>query len=198
MIYRLTGHLLEKNPTLLVVDVNGIAYEVSVPLSTYDVVGKVKDEVALYTVLVIREDDLQLYGFATRDERNLFKLLISVSGIGPRTALSLLSSANVSDVYSFIASSNHQALMAIPGIGKKTAERVVLELRDKILKLDVDIRDECLESKEGVRSEAVDALVALGYSRLQSERAIREVTKMDSAAAKSVEDLVRAALREVK
>jgi Holliday junction DNA helicase RuvA len=198
MIYKLTGHLLEKNPTSLVVDVNGVAYEVSVPLSTYDAVGKVKDEVALYTVLVMREDDLQLYGFATQDERKLFKLLISVSGIGPRTALSLLSSANVADVYSFIANSNSQALMAIPGIGKKTAERVVLELRDKILKLDMDIMDKTLGGKEGVRSEAIDALLALGYSRIQCERAIREVLKRDSSAGKSVEELVRSALREVK
>jgi len=198
VIYRVTGRLAVKNPTTLVVEVNGLAYELNVPLSTYERVGKEGSEVSLYTMLVVREDDLQLYGFATEDERKLFKLLISVSGIGPRTALSLLSSANVADILGFIAASNLQALMSIPGIGRKTAERVVLELRDKILKLDVGIAQKALEGKEEIRSEAVNALVALGYSRIQSESAIRESLKNDSSAAKSVEELVRAALKEVK
>ncbi len=198
MIYRITGRLVVKNPTMLVVEVNGLAYEVNVPLSTYERVGKENSEVSLYTMLVVREEDLQLYGFATEDERKLFKLLTSVSGIGPRTALSLLSSANVADVFGFIANSNLQALMSIPGIGKKTAERVVLELRDKILKLDVGLVHDALEGKEEIRSDAVDALLALGYSRIQSERAIREALKGDLSAAKSVEELVRAALKAVK
>lgn len=198
MIYRITGRLALKNPTMLVVEVNGLAYEVNVPLSTYERVGKENSEVSLYTMLIVREDDLQLYGFATEDERKLFKLLTSVSGIGPRTALSLLSSANVADVFGFIANSNLQALMSIPGIGKKTAERVVLELRDKILKLDVGVVHDALEGKEEIRSDAVDALLALGYSRVQSERAIREALKGDLSAAKSVEELVRAALKAVK
>ncbi|MCL4510410.1 MAG: Holliday junction branch migration protein RuvA [Bacteroidetes bacterium] len=197
MIYKITGHLAEKNPTSLVIDVNGVAYEVSVPLSTYDAVGKLNDEISLYTVLIMREDDLQLYGFATQNERKLFKLLISVSGIGPRTALSLLSSAAVADVYDFIANSNSQALMSIPGIGRKTAERVILELRDKILRVGMDVEGK-YEGKDEIRSEAVEALIALGYSRMQCERAIREVLKRDSASGKSVEELVRAALREVK
>ncbi len=198
MIYKITGRLAVKNPTMLVVEVNGLEYEVNVPLSTYEKVGKENSSVSLYTMLIVREDDLQLYGFATEDERKLFKLLISVSGIGPRTALSLLSSANVLDVFGFIANSNLQALISIPGIGKKTAERVVLELRDKVLKLDVGVAHEALEGKEEVRSEAVDALLALGYSRIQSERAIREALKTDSSVTNSVENLVRAALKEVK
>ncbi len=196
MIYKITGLLAAKNPTMLVVEVNGIAYEVSVPLSTYEQIGKLNSEVSLYTMLVVREDDLQLYGFASEDERKFFKLLIGVSGIGPRTALSLLSSANVGDITNFIASSNLQALMSIPGIGRKTAERVVLELRDKILKLDVG--QEAFEGKDGIRSDAVEALLALGYSRLQSERAIREALRNTSSVAASVEELVRAALKEVK
>ncbi|HUI31847.1 MAG TPA: Holliday junction branch migration protein RuvA [Candidatus Acidoferrales bacterium] len=198
MIYRITGRLAAKNPTMLVVEVNGLSYEVNVPLSTYERVGRESSEVSLYTILVVREDDLQLYGFATEDERKLFKLLTSVSGIGPRTALSLLSSANVGDIFGFIANSNLQALTSIPGIGKKTAERVVLELRDKVLKLDVGVLHEALEGKEEIRSEAVDALLALGYSRIQSEKAVREALKNDSSAANSVEELVRSALKEVK
>lgn len=198
MIYGLKGRLTEKNPASLVVDVNGVSFEVGVPLSTYDAVGKVNDEVSLFTVLVVREDDMQLYGFATRDERKLFKLLTSVSGIGPKTAIGILSAASVRDIYSFIANGNSQALMSMPGIGRKTAERVVLELRDNIEKIEIGAAGEVLEGREDVRSGAVDALLALGYSRLQSERAIREVLKRDTAAAKSVEELVRAALKEVK
>jgi len=198
MIYKVSGRLSEKNPTSVVVDVNGISYEVNVPLSTFDSIGREGDDVSLYTLMVVREDDIQLYGFATKDERRLFKLLTSVSGIGPRTALGLLSSASVGDIYNFIANSNTQALMSIPGIGKKTAERVVLELRDKILKIEMDVEDGKLEGKEDVRSGAVDALLALGYSRVQCERAVREALKTDSASGESVEELIRAALREVK
>lgn len=196
MIYKITGRLAAKNPTMLVVEVNGIAYEVNVPLSTYEQIGELNGEVSLYTLLVVRDDDLQLYGFASEDERKFFKMLLGVSGIGPRIALSLLSSANVVDILSYISSSNLQALMSIPGIGRKTAERVVLELRDKIAKLDMG--HEVFEGNEGIRSDAVDALLALGYSRMQSERAIREVLKSDTSAVNSVEGLVRAALKEVK
>jgi Holliday junction DNA helicase RuvA len=198
MIYRITGRLAVKNPTMLVVEVNGLSYEINAPLSTYDKVGKEGSEVSLYTMLVVREDDLQLYGFASEDERKLFKLLLGVSGIGPRTALSLLSSANAGDIFGFIADSNLEALVSIPGIGKKTAERVVLELRDKVLKLDVGIARDALAGKGEIRSEAVDALIALGYSRIQSERAIREALKSGSFSEKSVEELVRAALKQVK
>ena len=198
MIYKITGRLAVKNPTMLVVEVNGLSYEVNVPLSTYERVGTEGSEVALFTILVVREDDLQLYGFSSEDERKLFKLLISVSGIGPRTALSLLSSADVGDIFGFIANSNLEALMSIPGIGKKTAERVVLELRDKVLKLDVGVAHEALEGKEEIRAEAVDAMLALGYSRMQSERAIREALKNGLSSAGSVEELVRAALKQVK
>lgn len=198
MIYGLKGRLAGKNPTSLVIDVNGVSYEVSVPISTYDAVGKVDDHVSVFTVLVVREDGMQLYGFATEDERKLFKLLIGVSGIGPKTALGLLSSASVSDIYGFIATSNSQALMSMPGIGRKTAERVVLELRDKIQRAEISVSGEMLDGKEEVRSGAVDALVALGYSRMQCERAIREVLKRDASAGNSVEELVKAALKEVK
>lgn len=198
MIYRLTGKLLEKNPTTFVIDVNGVAYEVSVPISTFDSSGKVNESISLYTVLVLRENDLQLYGFATAEEQTLFKLLISVSGIGPKTGLSLLSSASVNDIYGFISTSNTAALMSLPGVGRKTAERVILELRDKVARLDAGRQAVGIPGKEDVRSRAADALVALGYTRIQCERAIREVLKRDSSAGNSVEDLVRAALREVK
>jgi holliday junction DNA helicase RuvA len=198
MISGLKGRLAQKNPTSLVIDVNGVSYEVSVPISTFDVVGEVDEQVSVFTVLVVREDDMQLYGFATEDERRLFKLLTGVSGIGPKTALGLLSSARVADVYGYISDSNSSALMSMPGVGRKTAERIILELRDKIQRVETAFAGDALDGREDVRSGAVDALVALGYSRLQCERAIREVLKRDAAAGKSVEELVRASLKEVK
>ncbi len=198
MIYKLTGRLLEKNPTSVVVDVGGVAYEVNVPLSVFDSIGKAGDEVSLFTVLIVHEDDMVLYGFVTQDERRLFRMLIAVTGIGPRTALSLLSSASVTDIYGFIAASNAQALTSIPGIGKKTAERLVLELRDKIHRAGIELGGDKLGAREEVRGEAVEALVALGYSRLQCERAVREALKRDSSSGDSVEQLVRSALKDVK
>ena len=198
MIYGLKGRLVAKNTTSIAVDVSGVFYEVNVPISTYDAVGEVGDDVSVFTVLVVREDDMQLYGFATEDERRLFKLLIGVNGIGPKMALGVLSSARVADVYGFVSNSNTQALTAMPGIGRKTAERLVLELRDKIGRIEFSVQGEGLEGKEEIRSGAVEALVALGYSRMQCERAVREVLKRDVSSGKSVEDLVRAALKEVK
>lgn len=198
MIYGLKGRLAAKDPTSIAIDVNGVLYEVNVPISTYDELGRVDEEVSLFTVLVVKENDMQLYGFVTEDERRLFKLLIGVSGIGPRTALGLLSSASVADIYGFIANSNSQALTAMPGIGRKTAERVVLELRDKIRRVELSVPGDVLEGQEEIRSGAVDALVALGYSRAQCERAIREVLKRDASFGDTVENLVKAALKEVK
>ncbi len=198
MIFALKGRLAQKSPTSLVIDVNGVSYEVNVPVSAYDAVGSVDEVVSVFTVMVVKEDGIMLYGFATEDEQRLFKLLVGVSGIGPKTALGLLSSAGAADIYGFIANSNTQALTALPGIGRKTAERVVLELRDKIRKIGLSVSGEMGEAKEGARSGAVDALAALGYSRMQSERAIREVLKRDPSAGDSVEELVKAALKEVK
>jgi len=198
MLYSIRGRLIEKNPTSLVVETNGITYELNVPLTTYEAVGNVSDEVTLFTVLVVREDDFQLYGFSSKDERKLFKLLVSVNGVGPRTAMSLISSASVHDVCDFIASSNSHALMSIPGIGRKTAERVILELKDRIQHAGLGESAGRQHGGEVVRAEAADALVALGYSRLEVERAIRDVLSKEPSASKSVEELVRSALKRVR
>ena len=196
MLYSIKGRLIEKSPTSAVVETNGISYEISIPITAFETIGNTNDEVSLFTVLVVKEDDLQLYGFSSLDERKLFKLLVGVNGIGPKTAMSLLSSANVADIYEFISSSNSQALMSIPGIGRKTAERMILELKDKIQRAGQAGGEP--HGGENVRSEAADALVALGYSRIEAERAIREVLKRDPAASGNVEDLVRSALKQTK
>ncbi|MEO8168486.1 MAG: Holliday junction branch migration protein RuvA, partial [bacterium] len=136
MIASLRGTLLAKSATELTVDVNGVGYSVSIPLSTYEKIGEPNTPVTLLTYLHVREDMLQLYGFSTEEERSLFKLLISVSGVGPRMAQTVLSGISANDFINYIRDGNHTALTRIPGIGRKIAERLVVELREKISKVD--------------------------------------------------------------
>jgi Holliday junction DNA helicase RuvA len=135
MISYLHGRLAEKSPTEVTVDVNGVAYAVHIPLSTFEALGEIGAEVKILTYLHFREDAMQLYGFATSAERDLFKLLISISGIGPKMAQGILSGISVNELKNFILHGNFNALMSIPGVGKKTAERLVVELRDRVGRL---------------------------------------------------------------
>lgn len=198
MIYKINGILVEKNPASIIVGIGGVKLEVMIPFSTYDKLGAVGESVSLFTVLQIRDENINLFGFATIEEKKLFKLLIGVSGVGPRTALSLLSAASVEDISKFVMSGDASALTAIPGIGRKTAERVIIELRDRLSKIipTVIAGEEEIGNKEDVRNEALDALLILGYSRSQSEKAIRSAIKKSPSAQSSAEDLVRAALKE--
>lgn len=134
MIATLTGILRSKSPTEIILDVNGVGYSVSIPLSTFEKLTETGSTVTLLTHLQVREDALQLYGFATEKELILFKMLISVSGIGPRIAQGVLSGISASDLREYIIKGNVGALTTIPGVGKKTAERMVVELRDKMSK----------------------------------------------------------------
>ena len=137
MIASLSGILKSKSPTELLVEVNGVGYAVSIPLSTYSSIGEINAPVVLLTHLHVREDAMQLFGFATEAERHLFKMLISISGIGPKIAQGILSGISVSEIRQHISSGNVSALTAIPGVGKKTAERLIVELRDRIGKVDL-------------------------------------------------------------
>src|SRR5574342_491050 len=130
MIARISGSLLEKSPTRVLVEVSGIGYEILIPLSTFDKLGALGENASLYTHLHVREDALQLFGFATAAEKQLFQYLLSVTGIGPKVAQSILSGCSVETFCRYIAQNEIAALTSIPGIGKKTAERLVLELRD--------------------------------------------------------------------
>ena len=197
MIAILHGTLIQKTPTEVVVDVNGVGYAVSVPLSTSEKLAGAGGDVRLFTHLHVREDVLQLYGFATESERELFRLLISVSGIGPRVALGILSGIPVSDLKSRIAGGDAGSLTAIPGVGRKLAERLVLELREKLTRADHDraASGSLDEGPSRTRSEVILALTSLGYSRPVAERAMHAALQEFNGRAPSVEELLKAALR---
>ncbi len=197
MIASLRGTLLSKSPTEILVDVNGVGYALSIPLSTYEKVGEVNSTVSLLTYLHVREDALQLYGFATEEERNLFKLLISVSGIGPKMAQTILSGISTSDLVNYVSEGNHFALTRIPGVGKKIAERLVVELREKISKVETpsSFPPSSSQAQTNVRSEALLALNSLGFNRAVAEKALRVAIQETNGKDATIEQLIKAALK---
>jgi len=197
MIASLTGILKYKSPTEILIDVLGIGYTVSIPLSTYEKLGDVGSSISLLTHFHVREDTMQLFGFFSDEERRLFKLLISVSGIGPKIAQSILSGMNVEELKSHLISGNIIALTAIPGVGKKTAERLILELRDKVGKAITDAEPISAlgMASAAMRAEALQALTSLGYNLQIAEKSIRLVLKETEGSVISLEELVKRALR---
>jgi Holliday junction DNA helicase RuvA len=165
VIGRLSGRLAARNPPQVVVDVAGVGYEVDVPMSTFYGLPATGDPVTLYTHLVVREDAHTLYGFATLEERAAFRQLIRISGIGARTALSVLSGLSVADLVQSIALQDSGRLTRIPGIGKKTAERLLLELKGKLAEVTAPAQERS--------SDVVNALLALGYSEKEAHAAIK-------------------------
>ncbi|MGZ0020001.1 Holliday junction branch migration protein RuvA [Nitrosomonas sp. wSCUT-2] len=173
MIGRLTGVLIEKHPPQVLLDVHGIGYEIDVPMSTYYDLPANGVEVTLYTHLSIREDMHLLFGFATESERQVFRQLIKVSGIGARTALALLSGLSVRDLYQAVSVQDSARLIKIPGIGKKTAERLLLELRDK---LDSEvIGTDTIPSSSRNGNDLLNALLSLGYNDREANWAINQI-----------------------
>jgi len=187
MIGRIHGKLLEKHPPQIVVDVHGVGYELDVPMSTFYLLPATGAEVTLYTHLVVREDAHQLYGFATKSERKLFRLLLKISGIGARTALSVLSGLSVADLRESVNAQDTGRLTKIPGIGKKTAERLLLELRDK---LDAVSAASAAAMGDGQVGDITNALLALGYNGREASWAIKQLP-----AGLNVADGIRQALR---
>ena len=170
MISRLSGRLLAKNPPQVLVDVNGVGYEVDVPMSTFYNLPAAGEPVVLHTHLVVREDAHLLYGFATQEERSAFRQLIRISGVGARTALSVLSGLSVAELSQSVATQDAARLVKVPGIGKKTAERLLLELKGKL----ADALPGAGESAGGgTPSDILNALLALGYSEKEAQAAIR-------------------------
>jgi len=197
MIARLTGTLAAKSPSEIVVDVGGVAFALSVPLSTSERLADVGARVSVYTHLHVREDALQLFGFSTEEERELFRVLLSVNGIGPKMAQGILSGIPPADLKLHILSGNAAALTSIPGVGRKIAERLVVELRDRIARTDGGAATGGTSATNGsrIRTEALLALTSLGYNRLAAEKAIRNAVAESAEAESSVESLVKAALR---
>ena len=186
MIGRLSGVLLDKNPAQLLVDCHGVGYEVSVPMSTFYHLPSAGEQVVLLTHMVVREDAQLLYGFATAQERELFRELIKISGIGARTALAILSGMSVNDLAQAVTLQEVARLTRIPGIGKKTAERLLLELKGKL-----GAEFGAAPSAEGASSnDVLSALLALGYSEKEALLAVKQVP-----AGSSVSDGIRLALK---
>jgi holliday junction DNA helicase RuvA len=197
MIAFLRGRVLEKQPNRIIVDVQGVGYELHVPLSTYYDVGDEGTEVAVRVYTHVREDALQLYGFLTELERQLFERLIGISGIGPKLAIAVLSGVESRDLVAAVQRGDVARLTAIPGIGKKTAERIVLELRDRLSQLvaPVTAAAPVATTADRLRSDLVSALQNLGYHRPQADKAVDATLSATPDA--TFEHALRQVLREL-
>src|SRR5579862_5570973 len=199
MITFLHGKLVEALPTQVVVDVNGVGYEVLIPLSSFDKLPQPGNEVKLLTQLIVREDAHILYGFMAAAERDLFRLLVnSVSGIGPKIALNILSGVSATAFRGAVAGGDVKSLSQISGVGKKTAERIVVELRDKIGlagALEASSAKHALSADDQKLNDATLALMALGFKQIDAHDAVRAAQAMLGAQA-SVEQIVRACLKK--
>jgi len=198
MIAFLRGRILEKQPNRVIVDVNGVGYEVVIPLSTYYDVGDEGSEVALRVHTHVREDALQLYGFITDFERQVFERLISISGIGPKLALAVLSGVDSRDLVIAVQRGDVARLTAIPGIGKKTAERIVLELRDRLAQLvmpEAAAAGTTTVEGERLRADLLSALQNLGYHRPQADKAVDSI--LTTVPEPTFEQALKSALREL-
>lgn len=192
MIARLFGRVADKQPNRLIVDVSGVGYDVQVPLSTYYVTADVGGEMALRIHTHVREDQLSLYGFATDLELTMFEKLIAVSGIGPKVALSVLSGIEPRDLAGAIQRNDLARLTSIPGVGKKTAERIVVELRDRLPKA---IEASPASPEDSLREDLVSALTNLGYHRQSIDKVLDKLLAAKSQS--KFEDVLRAALKDL-
>lgn len=191
MIARLQGQLIEKQPPVLVVDVHGVGYELEAPMSTFYKVT-LGAPVTLFTHQVVREDAHLLYGFASRDERDLFRTLLKVNGVGPKLALAILSGMEADAFAACVRQGDVATLVRIPGVGKKTAERLVMELRDRVGDGPAGLPSfAASEAPATPERDAITALIALGYKAVEAERAVGKL-KSENATA---EDLIRGALK---
>ena len=200
MYHYLNGKIAEKTPVAVILDVNGIGYEVRVSLSTFSSLPNLGENVKLFTHFVVREDAQLLYGFATEEECEAFRLLISISGIGPKLAITLLSGVTLQELKRAIQEKNIPVLTAISGIGQKTAERVIIELRDKIGKAEVSAGKELIHDanvSDQMVEDSVSALVSLGYTKQKAKDAVQKILKTSLGKKVSVEEIIRAALKHV-
>lgn len=195
MIALLRGRLLEKHPSRLIVDVHGVGYDVQVPVSTFYQAGEVESDVTLRIHTHVREDQIALFGFATRLEHELFERLIAVNGIGPKLALAVLSGIESADFVRAVQQGDVTRLTRIPGVGRKTAERMTLELRDRLPAVGVAAPASSTTPDDGLRADVISALVNLGYARPQADKALETLLK--DADGLGFEDLLRRALRHL-
>ncbi len=191
MIAHVRGHLIVKTPQYAVIDVNGVGYKVFIPLSTFTKLPHEKDEIMLHTYTHVREDAILLYGFLSAEERDFFTILLTISGVGPKMGLNLLSGSSLSDLMKIVESEDAKRLSMIPGVGKKTAARIILELKEKIPMLSV--AEGGIVMDHSIAVDALSALVNLGYPRAQAYEAIRKVRERNREI--PIESLIKEALK---
>ena len=195
MIGQLRGRLAEKRPNQVLIDVGGVGYLAQVPLSTYAALGELHTEVTLLIYTHVSEDALALFGFVSAREKHFFELLISASGVGPSLALKILSGISVEELVPAIRSGDLVRLTKIPGVGRKTAERIVVELKDKLEAVAVETEKSAVASPGGIEADVVSALVNLGYDARAAEDAAAEAKR--EAGANNFEKMLRAALQSL-
>lgn len=196
MIGFLRGRLIQKTPPQLVLDVHGVGYEVEAPMTTFYNLPMLGEEVKLFTHLVVREDAHILFGFSSETERLLFRVLIKVNGVGPKLALTILSGQSVEEFYRCVENNDVKSLVRLPGVGQKTAERLIIEMRGRLPELDqsalpVDNAHPLVAAVNTPKQEAVSALCALGYKPQDAAKMVQAIAVED----KTCEDIIRLALR---
>lgn len=190
MIAHLNGRLIEKNPTNLIIECGGVGYFVKISLNTFSAIGT-SDSVKVLTQQIIREDAHLLFGFATSEERDVFNFLLSVSGIGPNTAILMLSSMSPNEIANAIQTEDVRSIQAIKGIGAKTAQRVIIDLKDKMLKVEWNDPTNIFVGNNTNRFDALTALISLGFDKKSAEKAIEKIAAGDE----TVEELIKGALK---
>jgi Holliday junction DNA helicase RuvA len=193
MIAHLQGKLVEKTPTEVIIDCNGVGYHVNISLHTYSLLPA-SDAIKLFTYLQIKEDSHTLFGFVEKSEREIFKMLLSVSGIGASIARTMLSSLEPKQIIHAIASADVVTIQSIKGIGSKTAQRVILDLKDKVLKL-YDLDEVSMSQSNTNKDEALSALEVLGFVRKSSERVVEKIVKDNPDA--TLENIIKLALKNL-
>ncbi len=193
MIARLSGTLIHKNPPMLIIDVGGVGYEIEAPLPVFSDLPEIGEDVVLLTHLQVKEDGHALYGFSSESQRTLFRQLLKISGIGAKLALTILSGASGDELARFVMEGDTASLVRLPGIGKKTAERIIIELKDKLDGADIPLAPSRIGAgaASGPVGEAARALGALGFKPSEADRMVRAVLKPDMSA----EDIIRDALK---
>ena len=209
MIAFIKGKLLEKDPSGLLIDVNGMGYEVFVPMTTFYALGDKDSEISLYTHFVVREDVQQLYGFKSKVDKKVFQALIKVNGVGAKIALAILSGVDCKTLLHCVENKDYGLLSTVPGIGKKTAERLVIEMSDKLEKLSGEIHgqgddttgtyipntDDNQSATTSIFNESVDGLMALGYKQRDAEKMIRSTIKDSKNSSEAIKNALRGSIK---
>ncbi len=198
MISFLRGQLIVSQPTSIVIDCQWGGLEVFIPLSTFAKLPKVGEQIMIHTHFHVREDAMSLFGFITKDEKDLFRMLIGVSKIGPKVALGILSGISVNELTSALVAEDVKRISMIPGVGKKTAERLVLELKEKIPAIDqVTVEFKADQKQKEMITDTINALVSLGYNQGKAQQAVREIIKEYKLDSLKIEDLLKLTLKMI-